>query len=73
MRIVVTGFGPFGDFDTNPSTVVVNSLSDEATKENCCEDLELVTRLVDVDYAQALKYSEAICADLEADVGLESG
>ena len=64
MRIFVTGFGPFGDFPSNPSTVVVDGLRE------CfeCRDVELMTSTVDVAYAESLKCSKMANEELEADV-----
>ena len=57
MKISVTGFGPFGDFSTNPSAIVVNGLKDVID----IEGIELITKTVDVDYEEAHKCSEWAC------------
>jgi len=59
MKIAVTGFGPFGDYSTNPSSVVVNGLKDDFNFEG----IELITRIVDVDYVEAKKCSEWACSN----------
>uniref|UniRef100_A0A915PDQ5 Pyroglutamyl-peptidase I n=1 Tax=Meloidogyne floridensis TaxID=298350 RepID=A0A915PDQ5_9BILA len=59
MKIAVTGFGPFGDYSTNPSSVVVNGLKDDFNFEG----IELITRIVDVDYVEAKKCSEWACSE----------
>lgn len=64
MRIVVTGFGPFGGFSTNPSGVIVKSLDE--TFDN--EDVELITHIVNVNYTEAMEYSKIVCDELQADV-----
>jgi pyrrolidone-carboxylate peptidase len=65
MRIVVTGFGPFGGYSTNPSTVVVNKLGDKFSSDL---QIELITKTLDVDYLEALECSKWICEELKADV-----
>uniref|UniRef100_A0A1I8BVB0 Pyroglutamyl-peptidase 1 n=1 Tax=Meloidogyne hapla TaxID=6305 RepID=A0A1I8BVB0_MELHA len=70
MKIAVTGFGPFGDFSTNPSSVVVNGLKDVFEFEG----IELLTRIVDVDYVEAKKCSEWACfegSDFVVHVGVQ--
>lgn len=72
MRIVVTGFGPFGDFATNPSAVVVDALADVFDD---CADVELITETVAVDYAKAMgcsnRISDTINADFTVHVGVD--
>ena len=70
MRIVVTGFGPFGGYSTNPSTVVVNKLGDKFSSDL---QIELITKTLDVDYLEALEYSKWICEELKADFVIHVG
>lgn len=66
MRIAVTGFGPFGDFSTNPSSIVVDGLR----KSFDFEPVELITETIDVDYSKAVKCSNKYCDELAADVSV---
>lgn len=64
MRVVVTGFGPFGAYQTNPSIEVVNGLKAAFDYE----PVELIVQTLAVDYAEALKCSRLACEELEAEV-----
>lgn len=60
MRIALTGFGPFGNFSTNPSEIVVDGLKEVFDFEG----IDLITKIVDVDYEEAQK-----CLEWVVDVG----
>lgn len=63
MRILVTGYGSFGSFDVNPSAIIVNALMNEEI-----DGVELHTKVIDVDYTDALHCSKWALDELKADV-----
>lgn len=65
-RIVVTGYGPFGSYETNPSSEVVQRL---ATVAELKEHTDLVTELIQVDYEQAQQFACRVRSELQPDVG----
>lgn len=72
-RIAVTGYGPFGAHDINPSAVIVDRLAEMAAK---LDDLELETEVIPVAYSAAVNCSTRLCRDSKPDVswfGVELG
>jgi pyroglutamyl-peptidase len=74
MRVVLTGFRPFGDHQLNPSQVVVEALAERA-RENGCQDLH--TSVLPVAYASAGTAVSSLIAAIEPDailcLGLAAG
>lgn len=66
-RIVVTGYGSFGSYAVNPSTVVVEALA-SSWSQRLSEEFDLITRVLAVDYEEALAMSRSSCEELQADV-----
>ncbi|CAJ0571479.1 unnamed protein product, partial [Mesorhabditis spiculigera] len=70
--VVVTGFGPFGPWETNPSTEVVKNLSKLGLPE--VNDANLVTDLMSVEYnevdTKVHNYWKEHCPDLIIHVGV---
>lgn len=62
-RIAVTGYGPFGSVDINPSAVIVENLASIKFP-----DIELMTEIIPVAYANADRCSSRLCADVKPDV-----
>ncbi|KAH7726611.1 Protein M04C9.3 b [Aphelenchoides avenae] len=63
-KIVVTGYGPFGSYEDNPSSEIVQRLS---SFDDLKEHADLVTELIAVDYTEA---EECAC---KANKELKSG
>jgi pyrrolidone-carboxylate peptidase len=64
-RIAVTGYGPFGAHDVNPSGVIVGRLAEMADK---LEEVELETEVIPVAYSAAVNCSTRLCRDSKPDV-----
>ncbi|KAL3074953.1 hypothetical protein niasHS_014398 [Heterodera schachtii] len=79
MRILVTGYGPFGAFTVNPSAIVVDQLAQQCRDGTLGTDdadaigIELVTRVVDVDYAGALGCANWARDELNVDFAIHIG
>jgi pyrrolidone-carboxylate peptidase len=65
-RIAVTGYGPFGIHDINPSAVIVDRLKEMSAELN---DMELETEVIQVSYSSAVNCSTKLCRDSKPDVG----
>lgn len=49
-KLVLTGFGPFGPYNENPSSVLVSRISKLGLPPELSEHYQLVTTLLDVAY-----------------------
>lgn len=63
-RIAITGYGSFGCYTTNPSSVIVKNLE----KLEFPDDIELLTETIPVAYAAAEQCSTRLCQDIKPDV-----
>jgi pyrrolidone-carboxylate peptidase len=63
-RIAVTGYGSFGCYTTNPSSVIVDNLE----KLEFSDGIELLTETIPVEYAAAERCSTRLCKDVKPDV-----
>ena len=52
-KLVVTGYGPFGNYTENPSSVIVNNLAKNGLPDDLKLDYELETHFLDVAYDKA--------------------
>lgn len=52
-KLVVTGYGPFGHYTENPSSIVVKKLKETGLPDDLKLDYELETHLLDVAYDKA--------------------
>jgi len=68
-KILVTGYGPFGEYKVNPSSVICAALENLKISD----DLELFIKVIDVDYDEALKTSKLACDELNVDFALHFG
>uniref|UniRef100_A0A914HFE7 Pyroglutamyl-peptidase I n=1 Tax=Globodera rostochiensis TaxID=31243 RepID=A0A914HFE7_GLORO len=78
MRILITGYGPFGNVSANPSAVIVDKLKPddddkEAFRAAAADQVELVTKVIDVDYASALNCSNWALRELNVDFAIHIG
>lgn len=55
-KLVLTGFGPFGPYKENPSSVLVSRISKLGLPEQFSEKYQLVTTLLDVAYNRVDSY-----------------
>jgi pyrrolidone-carboxylate peptidase len=67
-KFLVSGYGPFGSYESNPSSVIVSELKNMEFPD----DLELTFAVVDVDYAEALRCSQHACTELAVDVCIKN-
>uniref|UniRef100_A0A914YF08 Pyroglutamyl-peptidase I n=1 Tax=Panagrolaimus superbus TaxID=310955 RepID=A0A914YF08_9BILA len=52
-KLVVTGYGPFGNYEENPSSIIVKKLKETGLPDDLKVDYELETHLLDVAYDKA--------------------
>lgn len=55
-KLVLTGFGPFGQYKENPSSILVSRISKLGLPKELSENYQLVTTLLDVAYTRVDSY-----------------
>ncbi|KAI1721882.1 pyroglutamyl peptidase domain-containing protein [Ditylenchus destructor] len=79
--IVVTGYGSFGSFHTNPAQVTVEMLAERLNssstsplaKELSAHKMKATTKIVSVDYADAAAISKEVCEIMQAEFVIHVG
>ncbi|KAH7701061.1 Protein M04C9.3 b [Aphelenchoides avenae] len=69
-KIVVTGYGPFGSYEDNPSSEIVQRLS---SFDDLKEHADLVTELIAVDYTEAEECACKANKELKSDFVIHVG